>query len=65
MGNQTYPQMPYTSITQEEYESYVGKLKPVDLSCLYEGNVQEAIGERYCTTDTCDIKIENASVVKK
>jgi hypothetical protein len=65
MGNQTYPQMPYTSITQEEYESYVGKLKPVDLSALYEGNVQEAIGERYCTTDTCDIKIENASVVKK
>ena len=65
MGNQTYPQMPYTSITQEEYESYVGKLKPVDLSALYDGNVQEAIGERYCTTDTCDIKIENASVVKK
>jgi hypothetical protein len=28
MGNFTYPQMPYTKITEEEYEEALGKLFP-------------------------------------
>lgn len=55
IGNETYPQMPYTSITKEEYESYIGSLKKVDTSTLYDSGL-EATGEKYCTTDACEIK---------
>lgn len=55
-GNATYPQMPYTQITEEEYESYKGKLFPIDFSGVYAGMASDAIGENYCTTDACEIK---------
>ena len=54
MGNKVYPQMPYTQITKDEYESYVGKLGKVDTESLYL-NGQEPEGDRYCTTDVCEI----------
>jgi hypothetical protein len=57
MDNGTYPQMPYTEITVEEYEDYEMKLFPVDLKGVYEGMGIEAIGESYCTTDACEIKL--------
>lgn len=53
MGNDTYPQMPYTKITKEEYEKYEKKLKKVDMSILYSGDTKDAEGEAYCTTDKC------------
>ena len=55
-GNETYPQMPYTQITAEEYDSYLTRLLPVDLSPVYAGMAADAIGEMYCTTDACEIK---------
>lgn len=55
MGNETYPQMPYNSITKDEYESYIGSLKKIDLGVIYRGNAVDAIGEAYCTTDACEI----------
>lgn len=55
-GNDVYPQQPYTEITSEEYNNYVGKLKPIDLSPVYKGNALDAAGEAYCTTDACEIK---------
>jgi hypothetical protein len=55
-GNETYPQMPYTQITAEEYESYLTRLLPVDLSPVYAGMAADAIGEMYCSTDACEIK---------
>jgi ribonucleoside-triphosphate reductase len=55
-GNHTYLQMPYTQITQEEYEAYTMKLMPVDLTGVYAGMAADAIGEAYCTTDFCEIK---------
>ena len=55
-GNFTYPQMPYTQITSEEYEEAVNKLMPIDLTGVYAGLGVEAIGESYCTTDACEIK---------
>lgn len=55
-GNYTYPQMPYTQITEEEYNENKGKLFLLDLSGVYAGMAAEAIGERYCTTDSCEIK---------
>jgi len=56
-GNFTYPQMPYTQITEEEYEASIKKLFPIDFSGVYAGLAADAIGEAYCTTDACEIKL--------
>ena len=55
MGNTVYPQQPYTQITEEEYQSYLGKLQPVDLESIYLGAALEAAGEAYCSTDRCEL----------
>ena len=55
-GNDTYPQMPYTQITEEEYLAQTEKLFPIDLTGVYAGMAADAIGERYCTTDSCEVK---------
>lgn len=57
MGNFVYPQLPYTQITAEEYEDYRFKLFPIDFSGVYAGLAADAIGEAYCTTDACEIKL--------
>lgn len=57
MGNLTYPQMPYTQITAEEYALYGEKLFPIDFAGVYGGLGSDAIGEAYCTTDACEIKL--------
>jgi len=58
MGNKTYPQQPYTQITKDEYNAYVGEIKKINWSAIYDGvDNLEAEGEAYCTTDTCMIKI--------
>jgi len=57
MGNFVYPQLPYTQITAEEYEEYLYKLFPIDFSGVYAGLAADAIGEAYCTTDACEIKL--------
>ena len=57
MSNSTYPQQPYTQITQKEYESYIGKIKTIDFNAIYDGvEGLEAIGESYCSTDSCERK---------
>jgi adenosylcobalamin-dependent ribonucleoside-triphosphate reductase len=57
-GNFTYPQMPYTQITEEEYhDEGEMKLFPIDFSGVYAGMAADAIGESYCTTDSCEIKL--------
>jgi len=58
MGNAVYPQMPYTQITEKEYEDEgVMKLFPIDLKGVYAGMAADAIGEMYCTTDACEVKM--------
>ena len=57
-GNFTYPQMPYTQITEQEYqEQGTDILFPIDFSGVYAGMAADAIGEAYCTTDACEIKL--------
>ena len=57
-GNFTYPQMPYTQITEEEYEEQgTLRLFPIDFSGVYAGMAADAIGEAYCTTDACEVKL--------
>lgn len=56
-GNFVYPQMPYTQITADDYEKATMKLFPIDFSGVYAGLAADAIGEAYCTTDACEIKL--------
>jgi hypothetical protein len=57
-GNFTYPQMPYTQITEDEYrENGLMKLFPIDFAGVYAGMAADAVGESYCTTDACEIKL--------
>jgi adenosylcobalamin-dependent ribonucleoside-triphosphate reductase len=59
MGNNTYPQQPYTQITKEEYDAYVGKIAHINFDAIYDGIENlDSIGEMYCTTDYCEIKLE-------
>jgi adenosylcobalamin-dependent ribonucleoside-triphosphate reductase len=55
MGNAIYPQMPYTQITKEQYEEYKYKLLPIDFTDVYAGMAADAIGEKYCSTDFCEV----------
>lgn len=55
MGNATYPQMPYTQINAEQYEEYKYKLLPIDFTDVYAGMAADAIGEKYCSTDFCEV----------
>ena len=57
MGNTVYPQMPYTQITEEEYTEATMKLFPIDFAGVYAGMAADAVGESYCTTDACEVKL--------
>jgi hypothetical protein len=58
-GSETYPQMPYTAITEDEYDSYLGTIDKVDLVSVYDGTAGRnaaAAGELFCTTDACELR---------
>lgn len=55
MGNAVYPQMPYTQITKEDYDKYKYELLPIDFTDVYAGMAADAIGEKYCSTDYCEV----------
>lgn len=56
-GNTVYPQMPYQQITEEDYIKYTETLFPIDFAGVYAGMASDAIGEAYCTTDACEIRL--------
>jgi ribonucleoside-triphosphate reductase (thioredoxin) len=54
IGNSVYTQQPYTSISEKEYEEYEMSLYKIDWSAIYDGiDNLEAVGERYCSNDSC------------
>jgi hypothetical protein len=57
MDDTLYPQMPYTTSTADEYEEARMTLFPIDLTGVYEGMAFDAVGEAYCTTDACEVKL--------
>ena len=59
-----YVQQPYTQITKEQYDEYTFQLFPIDFSGIYEGLGAEAIGEQFCASDSCVIKMETAGFIK-
>jgi len=56
-GNDVYPQQPYSQITEDEYTEYTMQLFPIDFSGVYAGMAADAIGESYCSTDSCEVKL--------
>ena len=56
MSNDTYPQMPYSSISAEQWSQERSRLYPVSLASVYAGQALDAAGEVGCTTDVCEIK---------
>lgn len=46
-----YQQMPYEAITKEEYEKMLASLQSLDLS----NSIEDGVGEKYCSNDTCSI----------
>lgn len=56
MGNSVYPQQPYQESDRASYETAADETLAVDLSPIYTGgNAKDAEGEKYCTTDKCDL----------
>ena len=54
MSNDSYEQMPYTEITESEYDAYLDSLLKIDFNAIYDGVENlEAVGEKYCSTDNC------------
>lgn len=58
MDNGSYAQMPYTTINEDIYVNE-GEMKlfPIDLAGVYAGMASDAIGEAYCATDACEVKL--------
>lgn len=57
MGNDVYQQQPYTEISEADYDKYINKISKIDMEDAYL-NGSDAIGEKYCSTDVCEIKAE-------
>lgn len=63
MGNEVYPQQPYTNINSSDYVQAQEDLSKVDMSILYDSEDSvDASGERGCTNDTCEVPV---SVLKE
>ena len=63
MSNTTYPQQPYTSITEEEYDGYLGKLKKINFDSVYRGiTSDDAAGSKFCDGDSCEIDFSKEDI---
>lgn len=51
-----YAQAPYQSVDEQAWQQMYDNIKPIDWDRLYAGDAADAEGERYCTTDYCEIK---------
>ena len=54
--------MPYEEITQKTYDKMVGELKFLSFRQV-KGN--EAIVDKFCNNDTCEIDMEEVKTVRK
>jgi ribonucleoside-triphosphate reductase (thioredoxin) len=52
----SYQQMPYESVSQEDWLIKVAKVRPLNWAKLYK-NGRDAEGERFCTSDRCELVI--------
>ena len=52
-----YAQMPYERVSHEEWQALFDSVRPLDWDALYGSDSLDAEGERYCTTDVCELKV--------
>lgn len=55
-----YKQMPYETIDKETFQKMSDKIKPIDFSDM---SGTQAVGEKYCETDVCEIKTEEENII--
>lgn len=49
-----YQQMPYEAITEMEWSAQTAEVSRFDLAKFYRSG-EDAVGERYCSNDTCEV----------
>jgi len=52
-----YKQMPYETVSDEEWEERFNRVQPLDWTSLYGADSADAAGEKFCTTDRCEMSI--------
>lgn len=50
-----YAQMPYEKISHDEQKRLAAKITKIDTKILYGDKAQDAVGEKFCSNDTCEI----------
>lgn len=50
-----YAQMPYEAITGDELKDLTRGVKKVSVASLYGKKADDAVGERFCNNDTCEV----------
>lgn len=56
-----YAQMPYETVSDEEWERRWKKVKRLDMGKLYR-NGADATGEKFCSNDSCEIRLPASPV---
>jgi ribonucleoside-triphosphate reductase len=57
--SQAYAQAPYERISETEYQNRIEDLKKIPYTGIYRGKLEteDAVGDKYCSNDTCEIPI--------
>jgi hypothetical protein len=63
LSNDSYAQMPYESCDDETYQSMIQNISLMDRSILYSEKAEDAVGEKYCTNDVCELPLSVASAM--
>lgn len=50
-----YAQMPYERVSEDQWQAAFDQIEPLDWDRLYGGDAWDAEGERYCSTDFCEL----------
>lgn len=54
ISNDSYPQMPYETVSMDEWNTAYERAKPIDWSEIYAAGA-EAQGDKFCNNDVCEI----------
>lgn len=53
-----YKQLPYEGISIDKYQDLTKATKPINWDKLYgDKKAEDALGDKFCTTDTCELKL--------
>jgi len=59
-AGEMFAQMPNEILTKEQYHDRIKNLKPVNFDRLYDsGKLADGVGERFCSTDKCELVVNN------